>query len=111
MNNKECLSAAGESPASFNPDNRKHYSFLISTEHGRSQCKITCPFCGCKIIAYLWSLAGSGKLCPTCKAKHVMGLSIRKIKGSANFNINQQTHGGRSVSQPAQNCEDATSPC
>ena len=33
------------------------------------------------------------------------------IKGSANFNINQQTHGGQSVSQPAPNCLTATSPC
>jgi len=32
-------------------------------------------------------------------------------KGSANFNINQQPHGGQSVSQPAPNAEDGTSPC
>jgi len=34
-----------------------------------------------------------------------------KAKGSANFNINQQSHGGQSVSQPAPNCLTATSPC
>jgi hypothetical protein len=34
-----------------------------------------------------------------------------EIKGSANFNINQQPHGGQSVSQPAPNAEDGTSPC
>ena len=30
---------------------------------------------------------------------------------SANFNINQQPHGGQSVTQPAPNCLTATSPC
>jgi hypothetical protein len=35
----------------------------------------------------------------------------KPIKGSANFNINQQTHGGRSVSQPAPNPQERTSPC
>jgi hypothetical protein len=34
-----------------------------------------------------------------------------KSEGSANFNINQQPHGGQSVSQPAPNCLTATSPC
>jgi len=38
-------------------------------------------------------------------------VSSKIIKGSANFNINQQPHGGQSVTQPAPNCEDATSPC
>ena len=34
-----------------------------------------------------------------------------EAKGSANFNINQQAHGGQSVSQPAPNPQERTSPC
>jgi hypothetical protein len=41
------------------------------SEHGRSFIEIRCPFCGVVVIAYLWSLAGSGKLCD-CGAKHTL---------------------------------------
>jgi hypothetical protein len=27
-----------------------------------------CPFCGVEVKLYLWSLCGSGKRCPTCRA-------------------------------------------
>ncbi len=37
------------------------------TEHSRAMGRILvslrCPFCGAKVFAYLWSLAGSGKKC------------------------------------------------
>jgi hypothetical protein len=40
--------------------------------------KIECPFCGTVVLAYVWSLAGSGKKCP-CGAIHgYMGISRRK---------------------------------
>ena len=40
------------------------------TTFGRSWDHITCPWCGCECIAYVWSLAGSGKRCPQCRALH-----------------------------------------
>lgn len=40
---------------------------------GRSTIYITCPWCGNEFVAYLWSLAGSGKRCPVCKALHHWG--------------------------------------
>lgn len=37
--------------------------------YGRSRALVDCPWCGKKgIRVYIWSLAGSGKLCPKCKA-------------------------------------------
>lgn len=39
-------------------------------EHGRSSGFIDCPVCGEKrILVYVWSLHGGGKLCPKCKSK------------------------------------------
>ena len=35
----------------------------LSREVGRIRVAITCPFCGDEVIAYVWSLAGSGKKC------------------------------------------------
>lgn len=40
----------------------------LSSRVGRTQVAITCPFCNARVIAYLWSLCGSGKRC-TCGAK------------------------------------------
>lgn len=37
---------------------------------GQVVLTIECPFCGAQVRAHAWSLAGSGKLCPTCGAKH-----------------------------------------
>jgi hypothetical protein len=39
------------------------------SEHGRARVEVECPFCKTVFEAYLWSLAGSGKRCPGCKAK------------------------------------------
>lgn len=33
------------------------------SEMGRSRITIVCPFCGEHVVAYRWSLAGSGKRC------------------------------------------------
>ena len=50
-------------------------------EHGRSTVFITCPFCGWKTEAYIWSLAGSGKRCPNedCRAHLLYGVAIRDM--------------------------------
>ena len=50
-------------------------SRLWTTEYersapGRTAIGIRCPFCDVVVEAYVWSLAGSGKLCD-CGAKHV----------------------------------------
>ena len=37
---------------------------------GRRMVTITCPFCGSRTVAHLWSLAGSGKRCSGCRALH-----------------------------------------
>lgn len=29
----------------------------------QKQIQIACPFCGAKVLAYVWSLCGSGKRC------------------------------------------------
>jgi hypothetical protein len=39
------------------------------TEVGRSRIVIRCPFCKACVVAYTWSLAGSGKRCG-CGAMH-----------------------------------------
>jgi len=33
-----------------------------------SKCKCLCPFCNKKVVAHKWSMAGTGKRCPKCKA-------------------------------------------
>lgn len=38
------------------------------SETGKTRIAVDCPFCGAELIAYLWSLAGSGKKCQ-CGAK------------------------------------------
>jgi hypothetical protein len=51
---------------------REHRSYggytTLSSTVGRTRVEIICPFCGDRVIAYLWSLCGSGKRCP-CGAK------------------------------------------
>lgn len=40
------------------------------SQFGRSTVFIDCPVCGEKrILVYIWSLYGSGKMCPKCKSK------------------------------------------
>lgn len=46
---------------------------------GRAPVYIICPFCGVKVTAYLWSLAGRGKRCP-CGAKFdAYGTAVKKV--------------------------------
>ena len=54
-----------------NPDDVKQYKVVREVSAiGQSYVIIECPFCGCNFRGYIWSLAGSGKCCPRCKAKH-----------------------------------------
>ena len=39
-------------------------------EMGKSRFDIECPFCKTVVTVYAWSLAGSGKRCPKCRALH-----------------------------------------
>lgn len=49
----------------------RQYSVIREfSEMGRSRILIECPFCGETFWAYVWSLAGCGKKCPRCGAKH-----------------------------------------
>lgn len=55
----------------YNRDNIKRYSSLgYYSDYGRSYVYIVCPFCDTEVKAFVWSLAGSGKKCPSCKALH-----------------------------------------
>lgn len=51
------------------PDARRHETANPRSAMGRSTIDIRCPFCCQWVTAYIWSLAGSGKLCQ-CGAKH-----------------------------------------
>lgn len=41
---------------------------LLTLAEGKSSVKGRCPFCNWPVTALVWSLAGSGKRCPECKA-------------------------------------------
>ena len=47
-------------------ESRVHLCTNYRGFHGKSSVIIECPFCGDRVIAFVWSLAGSGKRC-TCK--------------------------------------------
>ena len=53
----------------------------VTPRMGRSSIDISCPFCKTVVEAYLWSLAGSGKRCPGCGAKHTYlgGLTYKEV--------------------------------
>jgi len=94
-----------------NKKSKKHYAFLLSSEHGRSQCVIECPFCKHRVTAYLWSLAGSGKMCPECGAKHVMGFSVeRNKKRQKALRTTKAMVAPLASASSDPNCEYATSP-
>ncbi len=49
---------------------RPHATVRTVSEFGKTRSLIECPFCGEPVWAYHWSLAGGGKKCPNCGAKH-----------------------------------------
>ena len=53
------------------PVEQREYQYRYGRrEHGRSTIEIKCPFCATWVEAFLWSLAGCGKKCPSCGAIH-----------------------------------------
>ena len=50
-------------------ETREHERSATKSRMGRSSCVVTCPFCGEKVTAFIWSIAGGGKRCP-CGAIH-----------------------------------------
>lgn len=64
-----------------NHEVREHKAHSYSSRHGRSSIIIKCPWCGDEVVAYVWSLAGSGKRCCTCKdVIHYMCISAKRRK-------------------------------
>jgi len=55
---------------------------LHVSEVGKTRILIVCPFCDEEVWAYKWSLAGSGKKCPQCGAKHGSFGTIKREKNS-----------------------------
>lgn len=51
-------------------------------EFGRNRILIECPFCQEQVWAYSWSLAGSGKKCPKCGAKHTWFTGTHRRKSN-----------------------------
>lgn len=52
-------------------DSQRPYKVLSRiSEMGRTRVLIECPFCIGRFWAYVWSLSGSGKRCPHCRAWH-----------------------------------------
>ena len=61
-------------------EHREHTGLReLYREMGRVRVEITCPFCGEPVLAFLWSLAGSGKRCP-CGALLTQTGAWRKAK-------------------------------
>lgn len=44
-------------------EKREYEAVVVSRQNGRTQRRITCPFCLERFTAYIWSLAGCGKRC------------------------------------------------
>lgn len=50
---------------------------------GKQAIRIECPFCNSRFVGFLWSMAGTGKRCPGCGAKHdYYGWATRETKGN-----------------------------
>lgn len=41
-----------------------------TSEFGRTSIEVKCPFCADVFTAYVWSISGGGKKCPSCGALH-----------------------------------------
>jgi len=57
----------------------------LTSVPGRSQCVYYCPACGVEVIAYAWSMAGSGKRCSCCGVvsflKHGQAVAQEQTEG------------------------------
>lgn len=60
----------GEFNRSFNAQREWKTTGAVRSEVGKRRIEIECPFCNATFWAYVWSLAGGGKKCPNCGAKH-----------------------------------------
>lgn len=48
--------------------------------NGGSRSLLRCPFCWATFWAFWWSIAGGGKRCESCGAKHTsFGMAYRQI--------------------------------
>ena len=44
-------------------DSREYVELSERREFGTSRVILRCPFCGRRVVAYIWSMAGGGKRC------------------------------------------------
>ena len=66
---------------------RESAAHSYRSRHGRSSIIIVCPWCGGEELAYVWSLAGSGKRCSSCKdVIHYMSISAKRLPKEDNDN-------------------------
>jgi len=64
---------------------RYHICYDYYPRFGKTSVKIKCPWCGSVVVAYVWSLAGSGKRCDTCPdVVHHTGISAKQPGKSLN---------------------------
>lgn len=62
-------------------DEERSYEVLREvSEFGRTRILVRCPFCRVEEWAYIWSMAGKGKKCPGCGAKHFYLPPVSKRK-------------------------------
>lgn len=67
----------------FDWDNAKKYDVLRTglKPPSSNYSIIKCPYDGSQFRAYWWSIAGGGKLCPSCGAKfNQYGMAAQEIK-------------------------------
>lgn len=52
---------------------REHSRTGTYSQFATSYCYITCPWCDCRVKAFIWSLSGGGKRCDNCGVMHGSG--------------------------------------
>ena len=76
-------------PVEYDKKNAKPFEIVGETsEMGRSSIDIICPFCKTEFVAYIWSLCGGGKKCPSCGAMHYRSKTAAQV-------IKKPTNGSR----------------
>ncbi|MCE1274410.1 MAG: hypothetical protein LWW75_07805 [Chlorobiales bacterium] len=61
-------------------EEREYFATENFSEHGKTYCYIKCPFCGAKVKAYRWSLAGCGKRCKCGTMFSSFGIATKEVK-------------------------------